>query len=77
MKCPKCGSENVTVTLEQVSGKTRTRNMGCLWSLGRGFLILCTAGLWLLIGRRKETGKTSFKSRTIAICQNCANKWRV
>lgn len=31
MICPKCGSENVNVTLEQVSGKTRTRNTGCLY----------------------------------------------
>lgn len=77
MICPKCGSENVNVTVEQVSGKTRTRNTGCLWTLGRWTLILCTCGLWLLIGKRKETGNTKFKNKTAAICQNCGHKWYV
>lgn len=34
MTCPKCNSENVNVTVEQVGGKTRTRKMGCLlWKI--------------------------------------------
>lgn len=77
MKCVKCGSENVTVTSEQVSGKTSTKHMGCLWSLGRMCLIVCTCGLWLIFGRKKETGKTKFKSNTVAICQSCGHKWKV
>lgn len=77
MVCPKCGSENVTVTIEQVSGKTKKRGTGCLWTIGRWFLILCTCGLWLLVGRRKGTDKTEFKSKTIALCQNCGHKWNV
>jgi hypothetical protein len=31
----------------------------------------------LLIGRRKETGKTKFKSKSAAVCQNCGHKWYV
>ena len=77
MKCPKCGSEEVTVTTEQVSGKTRTIHTGCLWELGRLCLIICTCGLWLLIGKRKETGNTKFKNQTVAICQKCGHKWNV
>ncbi len=77
MKCSKCGSDNVKVTLEQTGGKTRTRNTGCLWGLGRLMLIFCTCGLWLLVGRRKKTSNTSFKNKTVAICQNCGNKWYV
>ena len=77
MTCPKCGSENVNVTIEQVSGKTKTRGMGCLWGIGRALLILGTGGLWLLIGKRKNTSKVKFKSRTVAICQNCGHKWNV
>lgn len=75
MKCPKCGSENVTITLEQIGAKTKKNNMGCLWTIGRWCLILCTCGLWLLIGKRNGTGKTKFKNKTVAICQNCSNKW--
>lgn len=77
MVCPKCKSENVTVTTEQVSGKTKGSGMGCLWALGRWTLIICTCGLWLLVGKRKGTGKTSFKNQTVAVCQNCGNKWNV
>lgn len=77
MKCPKCGSENVTVTNEQVSAKTKSSGMGCLWTICRWFLILCTCGLWLLVGRRKGTGKTKFKNIMVGICQNCGNKWEI
>lgn len=77
MVCPKCKSQNVTVTTEQVSAKTRAKGMGCLWAMGRWLLILCTCGLWLLIGRRAGTGKTKFKNNTVAICQSCGHKWNV
>jgi len=77
MKCKKCGSENVTVSTEQVGGKTSTKRMGCLWSMGRLALIVCTCGLWLILGKKKETGKTKFKHTTVALCQNCGNKWSV
>ena len=77
MICPKCSSENVQVTIQQVSAKTKNRGMGCLWGIGRAMLICCTCGLWLLVGRRKGTSKTKFKSKTVAICQNCGNTWNV
>lgn len=77
MKCKKCGNENVTVTTEQVAGKSSTKHMGCLWELGRLFLIFATCGLWLIFGKKKETGKMKYKNQTVAICQNCGNKWTV
>ena len=77
MTCPKCSSENVQVTVEQVSAKTKNRGNGCLWAICRGFLILCTCGLWLLIGARKGSAKTKFKNNTVAICQNCGNTWTI
>lgn len=75
MKCPVCGSENVTITVQQESASTRTRKRGCLWTVGRSFLIICTCGLWLLVGRSKGKSKTSVKNTTVAICQNCGHKW--
>lgn len=77
MVCPKCKSENVSIATEQVSGKTKSNNMGCLWALCRWTLIICTCGLWLLVGKRKGTGRTSFKNQTVALCQNCGHKWKV
>jgi hypothetical protein len=77
MKCPKCGSVNINVVLEQASSKTKSRNMGCLWSIGRLFLILCTCGLWLIIGARIGTHKTKYNNRKVALCQNCGRKWYI
>lgn len=75
MVCPKCGSTNVTVSTEQVAGKTKNRGTGCLFSIFRGLLIVCTLGLWLLVGKRKGTSKTKFTNKTVCLCQNCAYKW--
>ena len=77
MKCKKCGSENVTVTREQIAAKTKTNHTGLLHDLGRLFLVLCTCGLWLLVPRRKANSRTKFKSETICICQDCGNSWRI
>ncbi|MBK5243344.1 hypothetical protein [Clostridium sp.] len=77
MQCPKCKSENVNTILEQASGKTKNRNMGCLWAIGRFCLIFCTGGLWLLVGKRKRSGNIKFKNETVALCQNCGYKWKI
>ena len=73
MKCPKCGSENVNVQVASTQATTATR--GCLWSAGRVMLIIFTCGLWLLVGKSK--GKTKIKNTSLAVCQNCGNKWKV
>ncbi len=77
MKCIKCGSENVTLQVIQSSSKTQAKGGGCLWGIGRWILVLCTCGLWLLVGKHKGTGKTTIKNETVALCQNCGNKWTV
>ena len=74
MTCPKCGSDKVTVTIEQTSAKTRKRGTGILWGIGRFFLVMCTGGLWLLVGKRKGTANTKFMNKTVSICQACGNK---
>lgn len=45
MNCPKCGSENVNVQVIQTGAKTSKKGNGCLWSIGRFMLIICTCGL--------------------------------
>ena len=77
MKCNKCGSENVNITTEQLSANTKQNNMGCLWTACRWCLIICTGGLWLLVGKRGGTGKTKFKNQTVALCQSCGYKWKI
>lgn len=73
MKCQKCGSENVKVDMVQTKGKTN--NAGPIYWCCRWCLIFCTMGLWLLVPSRK--GNTKFKNKTMAICQNCGNTWKV
>lgn len=77
MLCKKCGSNNMNVIQEQVGGKVRTKNTGVLWSIGRKILIRITFGLWAIVGSRKETSKTKFKHKVVAICQDCGNKQKV
>lgn len=77
MQCAKCGSGNVNVQIVQTGGKTRTRKRGILWTLGRLLLIICTCGLWLLVGRSKSKSTTRFKNESRAVCQNCGNTWAV
>lgn len=77
MVCPKCGSENVQVLSENTGATTGGKSMGCLWGIGRFFLICCTCGLWLIVGKRHTTHKTKQKYQTYGLCQNCGHKWKV
>ncbi len=77
ISCPRCGSNNVHITSEIANDKSRHRSTGCLWGIGRAILVVCTCGLWLLIGKRKGTSKTKYTYNTVAICQNCAHRWNV
>lgn len=77
MVCPKCKSDNVTVTTETTKMSTRNRSRGCLWRIGRAFLIFCTCGLWLLVGKTKGKSNTKVKNKTVCICQNCGYKWYI
>lgn len=77
MVCPKCGSENVLVQSEQVSGKSGISGGNPLMALGRIFLIICTCGLWLLVPKHIGSSKTKYKNNTVGICQSCGNKWTI
>ena len=70
MKCPKCGSENVSVnTNTMMVSKSRS----FLWNL---LLIVCTGGLWIiwmLIRKKKEKKVTE----TWVTCQSCGKRWKV
>ena len=77
MNCPKCNSTHIQVTIEQTSSEIKNNNTGCLWSIGRWVLIICTGGLWLLVGKHQAKVRTKFKNKTVAICQDCAYKWYV
>ena len=77
MNCPKCGSENVNVQVIQTGAKTYKKGNGCLWSICRFMLIICTCGLWLLVGHHKGTGKTKITNQTVCVCQSCGYRWNI
>jgi len=75
--CVKCGNTNISYQVVNTQMGTRNRARGCLWALGRWMLIICTCGLWLLVGRSKGKSNTTIKTETQAVCQNCGNRWTV
>ena len=70
MKCPKCNSENVNVS---VNTYTVSQRRSFLWNL---LWIICTGGLWLiwmLVRKKKEKVKT----KKVAVCSNCGYSWEI
>jgi len=61
----------------QTGGVTRTKGKGCLFTIGRWFLIICTLGLWLIFAKKKSKSVTSFEHEKQAVCSNCGNSWTV
>jgi hypothetical protein len=79
MNCPKCGSENVTISFEQVGSKTSKHGNGLggiANNAARGLTAVCTLGLSNLVCK-KSTGneKTNTKNQKVCLCQNCGNSW--
>ena len=78
MKCSKCGSENVNV---QVVSIVKNKKHGCLYWILIGwwlelFMWLFLTLPWIIIKIFKPK-KIATKVESIAVCQNCGNKWNV
>lgn len=80
MKCPKCGSENVTV---QVVTETHlvTKHRGMLWWIFIGWWWLFIKWFFLTLPAlivklfRPKRYKTKIKHISKCVCQNCGNTW--
>jgi hypothetical protein len=77
MNCPKCGSDDVKISLTANKGKTKTHKNNIFYLLIRWTLVLCTCGLWLVVPKRKSTSKTKYIKNKTAICQQCGYSWDV
>lgn len=75
LTCPKCGGHNCNVSVVQTSAKTRTKNKGILYTIGRWTLIICTFGLWLVFGKKNAKSSTTFVNEKMATCQSCGHTW--
>lgn len=71
MTCSKCGSTNVIVTNEV---KIKTKRRGCIGWLFWILLAMVTFGLIIIIPLLTNS-KVKSKNKTVAICQNCGNRW--
>jgi len=81
MICPKCKSDNITI--QAVTEVKEKAKHGVIWWLFIGwwwemilwiFLFLPRLIIAIFGGRRKKIVSTT---KTMAICQNCGNKWEV
>lgn len=81
MQCPKCGSDNVIIQMEQVGGRTRKHGPGLggnLNNAARGLTAVCTFGMSNLVWKKsKGTEKVKYKNEKVCICQNCGNSWTI
>ncbi len=77
LRCARCGSNNIQVSMVQTGAKTNTRNASLSSRIGRMLLIYLTAGIWLLVTKRKTQSKTKFINQKMAVCQNCGYSWTV
>ena len=81
MKCPKCGSENVTVELEQVGSKTKKTGVGLgghVNNAARGLTAIATLGMSNLIWKT-ATGEeeTREKNQQECVWTNCGYSWNI
>lgn len=76
MKCPKCGSENVTIT-PVTTTMTEGKSKGFGWC--KGCLMACIMGPigWLcgLCGMGKGKVKTTHDTKMVSVCQNCGKQF--
>lgn len=77
MICPKCKSENVSVSNQMNDLKTKEKKKGLLHGILRLTLIMFTCGLWLLVPSQRGSSRSNISYTKVAVCQNCAHSWKV
>lgn len=81
LSCRRCGSQNVTVQVMQVAGKTKRKGNGFSGHANNFFriiAIICTLGLAALFWKKSEgVNQTKYSNQKVAICQSCGSSWNV
>ena len=81
IKCPKCGSENVTVQMQEVEAKTKNHGNGLggiANNTARGLTAACTLGMSNLVWKKsKGSEKTKIINQKVCLCQNCGHSWEI
>ena len=76
-KCPKCGSDNITYQVQELSKFTSKTGNTSARKAGRKALTVATFGMWGLTAKPNGNEHTHVINGTFAICQNCGNSWRI
>lgn len=80
MKCPKCGSENVTINVVS-EAELKNKHHGCFWWICIGwwwvpvkwlFFTLPALIIAIFVPKRQ---KIVHHDKTVCVCQNCAHRW--
>lgn len=74
MVCPKCGSSNYEI-VPITKGKIKKR--GLIMTLVHIMLIICTAGLWVIVPLLRGGSKGKIRTKTIGICRDCGKKFNI
>lgn len=81
MVCRKCKSNNVTIQIEQVGGKTKKHGPGVIGNTNnimRTAAALGSFGMTNLFWKKsKGTEKTKVKNEKVCICQDCGYSWTI
>lgn len=79
MNCPKCGGDNVSIQLQQVTEKTKKSGVGFgghMNNMARGLTAVATLGMSNLVWKKsKGTEKTKIQSQKVCLCQSCGYSW--
>lgn len=81
MKCPECGSENVTVQIVETGSKTSKKGNGLLGHVNntaRALTAVSTLGMSNLVWKKSKGGeKTKNQMQKVCLCQNCGHSWEI
>lgn len=81
MVCPKCGSENVTISMEETGSKTKKTSVGFgghVNNAARAFTAISTLGMSNLVWKKsKGEEKTKNVMQKVCLCQNCGHSWTI
>lgn len=81
MKCPECGSENVTIQMMETGSKTSKKGNGLLGHVNntaRAITAISTLGVSNLVWKKSKGGeKTKTVMQKVCLCQNCGNSWTI
>ena len=81
MKCPDCGSNDVSIEMVKTGEKTTKKGVGLgghVNNTARGLTAIATLGMSNLVWKKsKGTEKSVSTMEKVCICQNCGNSWYI